>query len=662
MKINHHSIIKLLAMKDGCELIQKELILGINTDVHSIHVLNRDQILYSCGNHVVIWQRKDQSQIFIHQCQSTEERITSLCHAKKTLAIAIVGEEGAYIVLYDTTTYRRKKVLRHKDETLKIIGMSFSRDGKWCLVLGDEPAFQLSLWDIEKVPKILVSIGLATPSGKQIRRADLCPSDNRLVCVSGNGILRFFRITSDSQVFRPVTVQLKNKPQNYLYHCWLSSGKVILATAEKELILVQNFEEKVVVPIFKWDRQSVTSICPLGESFMIGGGSGSIRLYHCTDEEGASIQAIKDIKVVEDANILAFDSFVPDNFVVCLLGTGKICNIDIDVMAEAAISRDLVPSFHRRFDGESSIICMDTCAWKSILATGGSDKILRIWNFKMKKFDLIHSCDEEIMSISLHPMSFQILVCCKTYVALSDIMKNKLSQLWRMDIQTNGSCCFSNGGQFFAIPIGNFVQIYNTFTHEVVNTLRGHSAQIISISWKSNDVNVATIGSDGVICVWNSWTGERIFRLSNEGRNYYNGFLTEDFGTAMMNTREGIELIDVQSNSPRETKGCDIFRGSKILFYSNDIIVGSKEVGEFWIMNIGNDSCSNTLHPVASRSVSLHSKDISCVTISSHHEYIFTGGIDGLVCISKLNHRLFPQKDCEYIEDIGKLNLNDVAL
>ena len=74
-------------------------------------------------------------------------------------------------MLYDAISHKRKRVLRQNkknDETLNIIGLSFSKDGKQLLILGDKPSYLLSLWDIENVPKIVATIRLATPSGKQI--------------------------------------------------------------------------------------------------------------------------------------------------------------------------------------------------------------------------------------------------------------------------------------------------------------------------------------------------------------------------------------------------------------------------------------------------------------------------------------------------------------
>lgn len=646
-------------MTKECELIQKECILGINTNVRSVHVLNNDQILYSCANHVVIWQQYDKSQIFIHQCHPLEHiKMTSLCHSRKTLAVVIAGKDGPYIVLYDAITHRRKKVLRQNDETLNIIGISFSKDGKQCLVLGDGPSYLLSLWNIEKVPKILISIRLATPSGKQIRRADMCPTDSRLICVSGNGIIRFFRIASDSRVFRPLTVQLRREQQNYVHHCWLSSGNVVLATDRNELIVIQNFEEKIIVPIHNWD-QSLTAITPLGKSFMIGGDRGSIRLYRVTDEDQISVQTMKEMAVGEDTEILAFDRFEPDNLAICLVGTGRICNIAMsnfgqsDIMADSVTGGDVVPSFHTQIEGEKNIVCMDICTWKTILATGGYDKTLRIWDFKRKAVDLIHHCEDDIVSISLHPMSLQILLCCKTYVSISEILQNRLSPVWRRNIQTNGSSCFSNGGHYYALSIGDFVQIYNTFTHEIICTLRGHSAPVQSVCWKGDDLNVATIGRDGAVCIWNTWSGERIFRHANEAQAYVNGYLSEDFGTAVMNTRGGVEVLDIQSNSL--VPGCDFPAGSQVLSYSMNVIVASypdsTHCGEVWIRSIFDQSCGTTVR--SGPHLCLHSQTISCVRISSDHDYLFTGSVDGAVCISKL-HRLFPQREYKYNEDVGK--------
>ena len=186
-------------MKANCQqVIKKECILGVNTDVRSVYALPDDQVLYCCTNQVVIWRRHERMQIFLHQCCPLEHvHLISVCSSRKTIAVVVKGKKhGPYIVLYDAQTHRRKKVFRHtgedkegssstnSDSNAGIITLSFSKDGKQCLVLYDEPDYLLSLWNIEKNPKMVASIRLATPSGKRIRRADMCPTDNRVLCVS----------------------------------------------------------------------------------------------------------------------------------------------------------------------------------------------------------------------------------------------------------------------------------------------------------------------------------------------------------------------------------------------------------------------------------------------------------------------------------------------
>lgn len=60
--------------------------------------------------------------------------------------------------------------------------------------------------------------------GPPVTKADLCPSDPNVVCLSGEGILRFFRIQEGS--FRPIPLILKREAQVYTCHCWLSDDKV----------------------------------------------------------------------------------------------------------------------------------------------------------------------------------------------------------------------------------------------------------------------------------------------------------------------------------------------------------------------------------------------------------------------------------------------------
>lgn len=57
-----------------------------------------------------------------------------------------------------------------------------------------------------------------------MNQADFCPSDPAVVCVTGDRILRFFRVV-DAQ-FKPLPLNLKMELQVYTAHCWLADEQV----------------------------------------------------------------------------------------------------------------------------------------------------------------------------------------------------------------------------------------------------------------------------------------------------------------------------------------------------------------------------------------------------------------------------------------------------
>ena len=60
------------------------------------------------------------------------------------------------------------------------------------------------------------------------------------------------------------------------------------------------------------------------------------------------------------------------------------------------------------------------------------------------------------------------------------------------------------------------INVYDSFTLELINTLKGHTHQVTDILWGPKDSFVATCGIDGGIYEWNTidW-GRKDFTLQN---------------------------------------------------------------------------------------------------------------------------------------------------
>ncbi|KAK7242357.1 WD-repeat domain [Aureococcus anophagefferens] len=101
----------------------------------------------------------------------------------------------------------------------EVVYVAFSGDSKFCLTQGGAPEWQLVLWTFDRAGEAHQHDALPTPNGPPVYQADFCPQDSTVVCVTGDSILRFMRITENQ--FRPIPFNLKREPQNYLCHCWL---------------------------------------------------------------------------------------------------------------------------------------------------------------------------------------------------------------------------------------------------------------------------------------------------------------------------------------------------------------------------------------------------------------------------------------------------------
>jgi WD40 repeat protein len=499
-------------------IIQKETVVGINTDVKSVHLIDDDQVLYCCGNHVLIWNRHTKKQSFLYQCGNSEEIQSIVLFCSRNLVAICVEkmEKGLYIIIFNLCTLKRKKLLKFQNEDEKrIVDISFTLDGKHCLVLHGAPNFLLALWNIEKMPKSVATVRLATPSGKQLTKASIRPvlGDNKemIVCASGLGIIRFFKMFDG--IFRPITVNLRRELQNYIVHCWLSNDTCVLGTDTNEIIVMQNFVTKAVVTIDGWN-QNITTMLGFSHGLVIGGTRGSIRLYACVEDKGFIPEFSKEFMLDDKdvPNVIAIDIAATEEMCLCLLNNGKICSVPL-TDDTITIDHKIVPCLHNvGKNGIPHITCMAACLLKPIIALGGSDRSLNIWNFDINDFELKVTLESNIVGISLHPNSLQILICLENHVELSYIHREAFSPVWRKDLQTNGSSSFSNGGQCFALVCGQFVQVYDTHTFNPISTLRGHTGPIQSLSWNQDGQEIATIGTDSIICVWNVLNGKRRVR------------------------------------------------------------------------------------------------------------------------------------------------------
>jgi WD40 repeat protein len=84
--------------------------------------------------------------------------------------------------------------------------------------------------------------------------------------------------------------------------------------------------------------------------------------------------------------------------------------------------------------------------------------------------------------------------------------------VWSLAWSPDGSRFISGTG-----PFDDTVKIWDSASGSIDYTLRGHAAIIYSVSWSSNDRQVASSSGDGTIKIWDPDTGALIQTLSDRG-------------------------------------------------------------------------------------------------------------------------------------------------
>jgi WD40 repeat protein len=61
----------------------------------------------------------------------------------------------------------------------------------------------------------------------------------------------------------------------------------------------------------------------------------------------------------------------------------------------------------------------------------------------------------------------------------------------------------------FAAVNLNAIHVYNTYTYELMHTLRGHNGKVHSLHWTGDDQMLMSAGKDGALYQWNLADGKR---------------------------------------------------------------------------------------------------------------------------------------------------------
>jgi len=496
--------------------------------------IDENTVVFPCGHSVVIYNVENKSQEFLHSAPGVN-KITALAvsNNKKYLAVAELAEY-ATISIYDIEKRRKKRELKQPsvDGTpgVEIVALDFSQDGKILLAQGGAPMWTCVLWAWEK-NKPVSQVNVHSESSKTIATASFHPLDHTLVCCSGKGILRFYRIVDNMFKAMPSSVG-KHDPQNFLAHAFLRDKDELLiaATDTGELILFENNDWKMVIPTSPAEGKGIFCVAPFSKGFLCGCEDGLVRMYTKSDDRMemftlGSTFCIKDSVESRVTNITVSPS---EDHLLCSTDTKQMFALglsDTEIMqAEDMKFHHLITPFHEpNSERVAEITGMDVCVRKQLVATCGVDRSVRIWNYGEQCVEIQKKFDEAPQSVAFHPNGLQIIVGFSDKLRIMDLLMDDLAMIREFAISGCEECSYSTGGHMIAAAQGSMVQIINSYTCNTLHTLRGLKGKVMSLAWSSDDKLLFTASADGSIVRWDLQTGDKTGDYFNDS-----GFLMED--------------------------------------------------------------------------------------------------------------------------------------
>ena len=198
------------------------------------------------GHHLAILHTETKEQQFIlatHSYQHNSLGITAVAysHSKKLVAVAEKVEPLAIVTFYDSINLRRKKLISSNEfGSNEIRCMSFSEDGKFLITQGCGPEWNLTLWNVEKSIKAIITVKISLTDECPVNQISICPWDASVILVIGKAIFRLFRYVEGQ--LRPIACSTRKDHSNFISHCWIPEDILILGTEGGEVLLIENLE------------------------------------------------------------------------------------------------------------------------------------------------------------------------------------------------------------------------------------------------------------------------------------------------------------------------------------------------------------------------------------------------------------------------------------
>jgi WD40 repeat protein len=214
-----------------------------------------------------------------------------------------------------------------------------------------------------------------------------------------------------------------------------------------------------------------------------------ISLIYSQDKEGFSYFRT-DCKIVYD---------------ICFTERGEALGIadNNEIKVYRTGTKDLLHTFkdgHKR-----QILSIDISSDSTLLASGGKDSTVVIWDFISGSVIKKISWQQGIVtSVNISPdRKYLVWGGADDNVILYDIVSGKIAGEYRNQKDDITCTAFSPSGKLFVIAgAEGIIKVYDTESHDILASLSGHTSWVRDISFSGDGKKLISCGDDSRIITW----------------------------------------------------------------------------------------------------------------------------------------------------------------
>ncbi|XP_022254877.1 cilia- and flagella-associated protein 57-like, partial [Limulus polyphemus] len=640
-------------------------------------------VIYVVGKVIIFHNADYHVQKFIVCNELNDITTLKISSNRKHLAVGDKGGDKPSVLIFDLETLRKKKILTSGDMQSNIfVSVAFSPDSKYVIGQGGMPEWTLSMWHWEKNRLITTLKPINLSPHAEIHQVSFHPQDSSQICIVGKGVFRLYRFTEGA--FKQFAYQKYEHQNVFLCHSWIHNDKIAVGTQDGRVVIFEAGELKGEIFVNDTDgsdiqsetssshvslrsntsktsstTQPVSCIVTTSKGLTCTFGAEKVVMYERIENTDVGYRHVRNVKLPTGEEII--DEKCKKTRILCLCMSPAeetlVASTDTNQLysyslSAAEIQKTRQPSFdflsHSNHFG--SILGLDICVRKPLIATCSTDKSIHIWNFEKRCLDVHKTFQEEVYCVALHPSGLFLVAGFKDKLRVLTVLIDDLRVEKEFPIRSCKECSFSNGGHIFAAVHGNVIQLFSSITYENFANFKGHNGSIRALVWSWDDYRLVSCGMDGAVYEWDIFSGTRSGESVLKTCSYTDVSISSDGKTTFaVGTDKTIKEIS-DSQIIRKAEMGNVVLTTVALSHSGRMLFGGTNNGLLRTFRFP------LTVPADWQDYTAHRHQITRMKVTYNDQYVVTSGEDSLLCVWKLTDKegrtMKRDKETAYSQEI----------